>query len=227
MIVLCTPTAGHCSTEFVSGLAELLTAAPRRGIEIKPAISTNGPALDIARNTHAAIFMASAATHLLFIDSDIAFAAADVFRLIEADRMIVGAPYQMKLPGSIFAVEELPGARADRNGFIPVAGLGTGFMLIAREAFLAIGAADDLDRSPPRQLPSALKPSYAGYFDLAKGPTGEALTEDYAFCQRAREAGLAVWADTQAKIAHIGPRAYAGRWEPTPEPDRKGEPIAS
>jgi len=214
MILLCTPTAGQCSTEYVGGLADLLTSAPRRGIDITPLVSTNGPALDIARNTDAAIFMASSATHLLFIDSDIAFTAEDVFRLIEADRPIVAAPYQMKLPGSVFAVEELPGAETDREGFMLIAGIGTGFMLIARSAFKAVAAQCELDSTPPRDFPLALRPAYAGYFNLAKGPTGEMLTEDYSFCQRARQAGVGVWADTRAKIAHIGPRAYSDRWVP-------------
>jgi hypothetical protein len=37
------------------------------------------------------------------------------------------------------------------------------------------------------------------------------LAEDYAFCERARRAGHALWADTRLRLSHVGRYAYS--WE--------------
>jgi hypothetical protein len=37
------------------------------------------------------------------------------------------------------------------------------------------------------------------------------LAEDYAFCERARQCGYKIWADTRVRLTHIG--SYAYTWE--------------
>ena len=49
-----------------------------------------------ARNAAAAEFLASDATHLLFIDADISFDPEDVLKLVESDKDVICSPYPKK-----------------------------------------------------------------------------------------------------------------------------------
>lgn len=54
------------------------------------------PSVERARNVLTANFLASDCTHLLFIDSDIAFTPRDVMRIVSHDQDVVGGIYPLK-----------------------------------------------------------------------------------------------------------------------------------
>jgi hypothetical protein len=73
---------------------------------------------------------------LYWIDSDIEFRAASVFRLLCADRDVAAGVYPLKIP--IGHGAERIGPYADSDGFIEVDEAPAGFMVIKRETFLAV-----------------------------------------------------------------------------------------
>jgi hypothetical protein len=174
-------------------------------------------------------------THLFWIDSNIAFSADAVFRLLRADRDVAAGVYPMKnfhwpaegLPAGMTRTEfeerytEYPfnpighgNARvsgyADGDGFVEVDEAPTGFMAIKRHVFSRM-----MERYPQLRYTPDGPPGHPQahlhwlFFDCMVHPeTGRYLSEDFAFCQRA--IGGKVWVDLECKLSHLGQHMFRG-----------------
>jgi hypothetical protein len=92
------------------------------------------------------------------------------------------------------------------DGLAEVAYVGTGFMLVRREALQRVVAAHpELTADLEEEGRTAMV-----FEPMIEGETGEYLSEDYAFCRRFRDLGGEVWADVAARFVHVGPHAFAG-----------------
>jgi hypothetical protein len=191
-----------------------------------------------ARNNIVRKFLAEESfTHLFWIDSDIAFSADSVFRLLRADRDVAAGVYPMKTMN--WPAEGLPAGMtqrqfedrytdypfnpiahgktqvsqfADSDGFIEVAEAPTGFMVIKRHVFLAMmqryPELNYVPDGPPNNPQAHL---HWRFFDCMVDPdSGRYLSEDYAFCRRWRDMGGKVWVDLSCKLGHLGQHMYRG-----------------
>jgi hypothetical protein len=173
------------------------------------------------------------ATHLMFIDADIAFEPDQFLRLLRLDKDFAAGAYPLKqidwraLPARAVAGEPLAAAgltyvgqicvgdelRRDA-GFATAKYAGTGFQLIKRCVFeRLIGAHPELKFRAVHTM-SNEKPSgdtlYA-LFECAIDPlTGVYLSEDYAFCARWRALGGEIWLDLRSRLMHSGTTYYQG-----------------
>lgn len=159
--------------------------------------------------------------YFMCLDEDIEFDASSVVRMIESGKDIVGGAYAFKtVTGAKIGksvCKYLPDEVPDENGILRIRWLNGGFMLIKAEAlFRMIEKHPDLyyqrfetDRDDPS---CRIKESYG--FWMAMVYTHDdgkrvLLSEDYAFCERARQAGLEIYLDTTAKLTHWqGTQAY-------------------
>ncbi len=130
--------------------------------------------------------------HLMFVDTDVVFPTDGILRLLDRDKDIIGAPYNLKQTEPVSTIklwnDDRTGFRAIENETFPedpfqLAAVPTGFMLIRLAALKAM--------EPP-------------YFPCEFGVRGE----DVAFCLNAQEAGLEVWCDPTIAVTHIGDYAY-------------------
>jgi hypothetical protein len=176
-------------------------------------------------------------THLFWIDSDIAFSADAVFRLLRADRDVAAGVYPMKnfhwpaegLPAGMTRTEfeerytDYPfnpighgNARvsgyADGDGFVEVDEAPTGFMAIKRHVFSRM-----MERYPQLRYTPDDPPGHPQahlhwlFFDCMVHPeTGRYLSEDFAFCHRWRAIGGKVWVDLECKLSHLGQHMFRG-----------------
>lgn len=135
------------------------------------------------------------ADYLMFIDSDVTFPPEAIKKLLDSNKDVIGASYNMKgLPlistikvlapdGSIGIAEE---KEVDPEPFIVYA-VATGFMLIKMEKV--------------RNMKFA--------FDFGTNPDGTMIGEDVNFCRRVREElELDVWCDPTIQVGHIGDYLY-------------------
>lgn len=169
-IFVATPMyGGQCHGAYVNSLLNLLRACTAERIEVKFKFLFNESLIPRARNYLADEFMRSGCTHLLFVDSDIAFNAPDALTLLSLDKDIAGGPYPKKRITWInvqeaaraglvefgqhedlaffagdFAFSALPGAehiKVDLDQPAQVLDVGTGFLMVKRESLERFAAA--------------------------------------------------------------------------------------
>lgn len=146
---------------------------------------------------------------LLFIDSDIIFSYAQVKRLVDSDKPIVGGFYCKKSegkPGLVF--NSLPGnPMPTADGLVQVKNMGTGFLKIKREVF------DKMADLMPDLLYTcdADGKTKCDFFKMGvvmdrhcNPPRRRWMSEDWYFCYNAMEVGYEIWADTRILTQHSG-----------------------
>lgn len=169
-------------------------------------------AIDQARCILAADALRDGFEELLWVDSDVAFDPADVDRL-RAHRLPLACGLYACKGRRRLACEFLPGtdrlAFGREGGLVEVRYAGFGFMLTRKEVYdrmrevLGMPECNRRFGQPiyPWFLPT-LVPDAGGYWYLG---------EDYAFCERARQCGFRVMADTAVRLWHVGSYGYS--WE--------------
>jgi hypothetical protein len=189
-------------------LGELLYAI-RAGHTFEVARLEGCSSIPSARNALTRQFLESTADKLVFIDGDIAWPPGSLMDMCSIPHEIVGGSYRLKNESGDFVVHWLEGEAplwTDKHGTFPVAGLGTGFLCITREALLKIREA-----MPDRVYRDNGKEHYA-YFDMPYAD-GTLWGEDLRFCAMARACGIEIRCAPEILLSHYaGPNTwYSGR----------------
>lgn len=153
--------------------------------------------------------------YLLFIDSDIGFTAEDARKLLELQVSFATAPYSMKSipPVYNFGLTRVNGRLITNSAktAVQVEHIGCGFMLIHRSVFEQVAAAYPELRYKPAQGSSSRPFSEkemnnsTHYFETEIDPvTREQISEDFAFCRRARSVGVEIWMRIDTQLTHCG-----------------------
>ena len=178
---------GNMSMLTAKSLVSLSALLTEKKIDFEFFCIGNEALISRARNYCVDTFLQTNATHLMFIDSDIVFRPADVLRLAEHKKSIVGALYPRKT---------LNGGLVGDDDYI-----GTGFVLIERQVFETLRT-PDLLYTPDHIGTDYATHKIAAYFDT--GIVGERyLSEDYLFCHRARKAGIELYLDKKIKLSLV------------------------
>lgn len=151
---------------------------------------------------------------LIFLDDDILIAPKDVQKLAlvckEKDLDILGAAYVTKdedNPAFTFRTlaneEDIP--FGTNGGLNEIRMQATGCIAIQRRVFQEMVERGDAVLCNNQNL------QFYPFFTpmtrmIDRHPVY--LSEDWAFCERARELGFKVWLDTTIKVGHIGPKVY-------------------
>lgn len=96
-LMIATPCYGGMIHEgYLRGVSSVVAELSAAGAPVNIATVINESLITRARNELVKHFLMSDCTHLFFIDADICFTAADVFRLLSHDKDIVLASYPLK-----------------------------------------------------------------------------------------------------------------------------------
>jgi hypothetical protein len=219
--------------DFAMALAGLMETFKERGIGFEY-IHTASSHIIRARNFFANYFLSHPEfTHVLFLDTDMDFSREAITRLLAGNKPVAGiaCPYRyFDVEKRITAddagltlrewqektVDYNTAIRTDANGnssvadgWVEVNHIGTGIFLVRRDAMEAMAPLTQLYR-PPSQYTAYLPDGrFYAFFDTV-GEKGVYLSEDLSFCQRARAAGMSVWALIDEKIVHHGQSAISG-----------------
>ena len=189
--------------------------------------------LPSARSMLVAEFMALPySTHLLMIDADMHWRPAHIRRMLSHNEPIVAAVGADKRTGKFYAGKMGQG-EGDRiktpydvdRGLIEVDRCGLCLVLIRRDAIEAMMAAHpNLHLHSHDRVQERLRPYFYAFFEH-RAQDGWLPSEDFRFCDLAREAGLKIHVDPWIELSHIVPRARVGRlidhlgWTEPPEED--------
>lgn len=206
-IYLATPCYGGLAHAiYMSSLLALRPACAARSVALHVDLGGGEALIGRGRAVTLTKFLASGASHLLFIDADIGFTPQAVFRLIEAGVDVIGGVYPRKAPARTDELDELPPGQARIRGDLrTVAAVGAGFLLIGRSAAVRITDAYPNLKASLVDMPSAGVPETVMVFDSMIDPETRLYLSDYqAFCHRWRALGGDIWADPGGRLVHVG-----------------------
>ncbi len=124
-------------------------------------------------------------------------------------------PAQLERFSGVFALDPVePGGSVRIDAPFEVLRAGTGLMVIRRDVIETLVrrhpelryAADQLDRDSGLVGDTLT----ALFHPLIDPQTGHMLSDDYAFCHRARAAGFRLWIAPWMRTSHTGPARFAG-----------------
>jgi hypothetical protein len=229
---------GMCTGMYSSGVMQLVGVCGANNMKMYFSFMMNESLITRARNSLAYDFLASDATHLMFIDADISFNPNDIPLMVKADKDIICGIYPKKeinwveveaavkrdVPPEGLAefsgafVVNLPHGTGSKTGNIndpmEIANGGTGFMLIKRKVFEGLADkvpsyTNDMYHAVDKvRTPKIIKEYFATSIDEE---SNRLLSEDYHFCKIAREAGFTVWAAPWARFGHTGSYTFSGQ----------------
>ena len=203
------------SLKLAISLAQFAQQAQQHGVSIQIGSICGCSVVSRARNLLAQDMLDSECTDLMFIDSDINFEAADIFRLMAwtsdpSKGIVAGVPRTRSTTKTYIGTLDY-----DENGELTMNGMGlvrakrvaTAFMMVRRDVF------EKLNDSHPewRYYDERSERTVPCIFDFMKTDEGY-IGEDYLFCDRAREEGFEVWVDPTIKLGHMGVQEYEGEF---------------
>lgn len=196
---------GDMNVAAFFSIMSIVETCNREGVEIDLLVTHGESAITRGRSNMAAAFLRSRARTLAFLDADIGISGDDFLSLVRLNKPVRGAAVNLKTldrteslsvfkAGRRLTRKEMFAARAP----LEVDYLGGSVMLIDRDVIGTL---------------SKVHAKTLGYRDPIGGvgvhlfaeivEAGALLSEDYAFCRRAREAGFSVWCDPTIIVSHF------------------------
>lgn len=238
IVFLATPMyGGMCTGTYTSALMQTPIAFSQAGIQLYYTYMMNESLITRARNSLAHDFLASKATHLMFVDADIGFNPKDIVSMVQRDVDIIcglypkkeihwsrvaqavkdGVPFQdLRDHTGTFVVNLVNNERTEVkiNDLMEITNGGTGFMLIKRNVFEALA-----DKVPEynndmylavdtERKPKVIKEFFATSIDTEAD--NRLLSEDYHFCKLARKHGFKIHAAPWVQLTHTGTYVFSG-----------------
>lgn len=244
-LMVCTPVHSECSIHYTQSLLKFQLACMNRNIHVaftllKSSLVTQGRNLCVSSFLTEEALPGKNFTHMLFIDSDIAFKSESIFRLLKADKEVIAIPYPIKHvnydkiwermeEGKIGDAKTLSRSgfqfplKADKSdkielkkGVMEVTHAPTGCMLIKRETFEKM-----IEHYPEREIiqPNIIngkeenKKNMYNFFDCIHVPeTKKYYGEDFGFCRLWTKMGGKIHILATEDIVHIGEYSYAANF---------------
>jgi hypothetical protein len=218
-------------------LQALLSAC---GVDFSYSFLFNEALIQRGRNALVASFLKTPATILMFIDADIQFEAADLLRMIQADRDVLCGVYpkkeinwasvrraiaagvpdeELKYHTGVFVVKLIDNAESVMTSLhepLEIWEGGTGFMMIKRQVFEKLAPLVPWYINDIKGLGTGAKDErISEFFSTSIDETSLTLrSEDYHFCYLARLHGFKIHAALWAQLSHIGTYLFEGRLLP-------------
>ena len=229
---------GLCVGGYTSGLLNTVQTFMKHRVQMYYAYMQNESLITRARNRLAYDFLATEATHLMFIDADISFDAEDIIKMIDADKDIICGLYPKKeinwnlvtkavqdgVPPQelhnhtgafvVNLVGNVDKQEAKLNQPMEIANGGTGYMLIKRHVFEALKDkvptyTNDMHFAVEQNPERAVIHEF--FATSIDEESNRLLSEDYHFCKLARQNGFKVFAAPWAKLTHTGTYNFSGQ----------------
>lgn len=225
-LLISTPCSnGMLYEQYVGSLLSCANRAVAEGIVTGWEVAFQGKESLIhrARNRAATMALEAGFDKLLTIDADIVWSYEDFKRIITSDKEIIGGAYPLKAfpvvmnfnaidgRGTEFfssnrgydldAWEKVCAKYADADGHMEVRHIATGFLCVSMSVFAKLSHTAEVYFS---FIPTGGE--HKGFFNFYPSDVKNKLlrSEDWGFCDLAREAGFKVYMDTRVTLGHVG-----------------------
>jgi hypothetical protein len=202
---------GMLNESTMTSILRFVMLASKIGLSWSMDTMVNESLVTRARNNLMAKMMNNEkATHFMFIDSDIRFNAESIFQMIAADKDIIAGLYPKKAYPIAYNIN-LNQETKIQGPLFTVDTAATGFLMFKRKVYTDLIAAhpntkyvDDVG------LGKQYEPNMYAIFDCYIDDKGHYLSEDWAFCRRAKALGYEIWADGRCLLNHTGTHEFVG-----------------
>jgi hypothetical protein len=232
------PTNRNIAVQTAAALLSLQRSLYQYGHAFEVAYGQAGDASH-SRNSLAGLFLRSAFTHALWLDSDMSFAPQLVLRMLALGHEFTAGAYRAKVPDTTTYVGDPEPSSADfGDGTVLFRAVGFGLALHRRSALekMTNAYARELTYNDPVYQCPIVGLFDATYIERGASSGGPRMRQedDYAFCLRWRAIGgrIHVMRDVQSLCHHEGPAAFPGgqfpgvaRTEPVRPPPTPFLPI--
>lgn len=192
VVAVLIPSTDMVHADFMMALIAMLWHANNYARTLL--LNFKGSSISFSRNMLVETALASQIVpdYCLFIDSDMTFPAQALGHLLKANRAIVGATYaRRKEPfDALGQLKHVPGRDITAGGVHEAVAIPAGMMLVKTSVF--------------RQLK---RPWFFERWDYDAQPPF--ISEDFGFCEKAREAGITLWCDLDLST-HMGHLSLQG-----------------
>jgi len=190
---------GMTHSLFTISLIRSIKVLERARVSVSLVLQPTGSLLAYERNILLQTFMNSNCTHLLCIDSDIAWEMNAPLKLLNHNKEFVCATYKIRAGDHQgYVITRLSKEEEIHDGdLIKIDKVGFGFVLLKRDAVQKMQ-----NKFSELYFKNEAFDGY-GFFSM-ENINGEFMGEDYAFCHRARLADIDIWCDTNITLNHAG-----------------------
>lgn len=196
---------GSVDVWYCNSLVYSMLAAAQHDIQLVPVYMAYDSLVQRARNDLVRLALEEDFAALVFIDSDQEWDPTWLVSLLAREEDVVGLPVVKKSDMPAFNVKVIPGAfTPQENGLLEVAGVGTGFLKLSRNALQTVWDASEEYTNEGRTCRMV--------FDV-KVIDGELVSEDNVFCRKWAAAGGKVYIDPSMTCNHIGVKKYMGSFQ--------------
>lgn len=203
------------TVEYHDSMLRLTSLCGQRGIALTNGVVKGDALISRSRSLAASAFLRSSADVLLTIDSDIFFRPEDAVALCQKamDYDIIGALYMtraLETQPAMMLPPEKKVVFAPNSAPVEVPFLSTGFMAAHRRVFEKLAGTVPLCHKTWKQngTDTSFWPFYMPYCIEWPEDGHLYLSEDWAMCQRAKDAGYKIYLDPSIRLAHVGTKLY-------------------
>lgn len=203
-VFIAMPVKDEVHPQTVIALMDTLTVLREKGISHNFAFQIGGT-LCGGRNVAVAEFLASPATRLLFIDSDMIWKPDDVIRLLcmstVMDIVVAAYPTRQEPMGFFIKVQDGEKIPCNEHGCAAIDGMGIGLAILHRKVLEEMSAkAPRIRYMTQGALPWVFK------FEVHDG---RFRGEDVGFFEEARKLGFQCWLDPTITPGHLGKKIFS------------------
>lgn len=188
---------GKVDTDYAVALADTCQWAHHYNVRISSHVMGNGAFIDLARNTFAALFLKSDATHLFYIDADLWWEPRAFFGLVQSGRPICAGAYRKREPVESYPVRMIETdeglIKPVDGGWIECSRVATGFLCISRQVVEEMAKDCRWIKQTSEFIEDVPRLFYTDIVD-----DNRFLGEDFAFCDdytRKYSKPIHVWPD--------------------------------
>ena len=207
-IKILTPAySGSLTTHYFHSTLEFVNKAQKEGITVSVDTATHFSLISLGRNMMQSDALArdKTWTHILWIDGDIGYHWSYPFKLLDADKPIIGGFYPKKeFPIGMASSADPRMEMTDT--YCETDYVATGFMLIKREV---VEKMEEFYRHRAFHYGEQQGPYYDLYSPYID-ETGLYLSEDYAFFRLARRMGIKSYMSKEFSLQHFGNTVFSG-----------------
>lgn len=204
---------GQMTVQTVESLLELQLEGYERGIDFVFVFDTKCSLISLGRSVMLSDVYNNFQdwTHILWVDADIGFTIDDFFKLLVADKDIIGGYYPLKsYPIKWASSQNKINEGKEEGDLIETFYIATGFTLVKKQVIdkmLEHFKEEKRFRYWDREFVHLFEPI------IDKENDDWFLSEDYAFCKRAREVGFVPWMHRGVRLSHTGSHTFSLKGE--------------